>query len=89
MLIACETGPVTAYALDALYDRGSFFIRPGDQVYEGQVVGEHCRAGDLVVNVVKAKNSPTSGAPRQGRRGPGPAGAGHVARGVPGVHRGR
>jgi GTP-binding protein len=55
VLIACETGPVTAYALDALYDRGSFFIRPGDQVYEGQVVGEHCRAGDLVVNVVKAK----------------------------------
>ena len=55
VLIASETGSSTAYALDALYDRGEFFIRPGDQVYEGQVVGEHCRAGDLVVNVVKGK----------------------------------
>jgi GTP-binding protein len=55
VLIANETGMATAYALDALYDRGEFFIRPGDQVYEGQVVGEHCRAGDLVINVVKGK----------------------------------
>ena len=55
VLIANEAGPVTAYSLDALYDRGEFFIRPGDQVYEGQIVGEHCRAGDLVVNVVKGK----------------------------------
>jgi GTP-binding protein len=55
VLIANETGMATAYALDALYDRGEFFISPGDQVYEGQVVGEHCRAGDLVVNVVKGK----------------------------------
>ncbi len=55
VLIANETGMSTAYALDALYDRGEFFISPGDQVYEGQVVGEHCRAGDLVVNVVKGK----------------------------------
>jgi GTP-binding protein len=55
VLIANESGMATAYALDALYDRGEFFVRPGDQVYEGQVVGEHCRAGDLVVNVVKGK----------------------------------
>jgi GTP-binding protein len=55
VLIANESGMATAYALDALYDRGGFFIIPGDQVYEGQVVGEHCRAGDLVVNVVKGK----------------------------------
>ncbi len=55
VLLANETGMVTAYALDALYDRGEFFISPGDQVYEGQVVGEHCRAGDLVINVVKGK----------------------------------
>ncbi|MAT70936.1 MAG: translational GTPase TypA [Planctomycetaceae bacterium] len=55
VLVANETGQATAYALDALYDRGVFFIRPGDQVYEGQIVGEHCRAGDLVVNVVRAK----------------------------------
>ncbi|MEM8944389.1 MAG: translational GTPase TypA [Planctomycetota bacterium] len=55
VLIAHETGMATAYALDALYDRGEFFIRPGEQVYEGQVVGENCRAGDLVVNVVRGK----------------------------------
>jgi GTP-binding protein len=46
---------VTAYSLDALYDRGEFFIRPGDVVYTGQVVGENCRVGDLVVNVVRGK----------------------------------
>jgi GTP-binding protein len=55
VLIASEPGTCTAYALDALYDRGIFFIRPGDEVYEGQVVGENCKAGDLVVNVVKGK----------------------------------
>ncbi len=55
VLIANESGMSTAYALDALYDRGEFFIKPGDNVYEGQVVGEHCRAGDLVINVVKGK----------------------------------
>jgi GTP-binding protein len=55
VLVASESGQTTAYALDALYDRGVFFVRPGDQVYEGQVVGEHCRAGDLVVNAVRGK----------------------------------
>jgi GTP-binding protein len=55
VLIASEPGQATAYALDALYDRGIFFVQPGDQVYEGQVVGENCKAGDLVVNVVKGK----------------------------------
>jgi len=38
-----------------LYDRGIFFVKPGDEVYEGQVVGENCKAGDLVVNVVRGK----------------------------------
>jgi GTP-binding protein len=55
VLISNETGAATAYSLDALYDRGIFFVRPGEEVYQGQVVGENCRAGDLVVNVVKAK----------------------------------
>ena len=55
VLVASEAGGATAYSLDALYDRGEFFIRPGEQVYEGQIVGEHCRAGDLVVNVVRGK----------------------------------
>ncbi|TWT90721.1 GTP-binding protein TypA/BipA [Pseudobythopirellula maris] len=55
VLIAHEPGSVTAYALDALDDRGVFFVKPGDEVYEGQIVGENCKAGDLVVNVVRGK----------------------------------
>jgi GTP-binding protein len=55
VMIATNTGQVTAYALDALYDRGIFFIEPGEQVYEGQVVGEHCKENDIPVNVVKGK----------------------------------
>lgn len=55
VLIASEPGRVTAYSLDALYDRGVFFVSPGDEVYEGQVVGENCKAGDLVVNAVREK----------------------------------
>jgi len=55
VMIATTTGGVTAYALDALYDRGVFFVDPGEQVYEGQVVGEHCKEKDIPVNVVKGK----------------------------------
>ncbi len=55
VMIASEPGQVTAYSLDALYDRGSFFVKPGDEVYEGQIVGESCKVGDLVVNVVRGK----------------------------------
>ena len=54
-LIAMETGQTYPYAIDKLQDRGSFFIEPGDEVYEGQVIGEHIRQDDLVVNVCKAK----------------------------------
>ena len=55
VMIASETGNVTAYALDALYDRGMFFVSPGEKVYEGQIVGEHCKDNDIPVNVAKAK----------------------------------
>jgi GTP-binding protein len=55
VMIATTTGIVTAYALDALYDRGIFFVAPGEQVYEGQVVGEHCKEKDIPVNAVKSK----------------------------------
>lgn len=54
-IIAMETGTAFAYALDKLQDRGRFFIYPQDEVYAGQVVGEHCKDGDLVVNVTKSK----------------------------------
>ncbi len=56
VLIATETGQITAYALDQLAGRGIMFTSPGDQVYEGQIVGEHCRDNDLPANVVRKKN---------------------------------
>ena len=56
VMIATETGQVTAYSLDQLANRGIMFVSPGDQVYEGQVVGEHCKEGDIPVNVVRKKN---------------------------------
>ena len=52
VMIAMETGQVTAYSLDRLYDRGVFFVKPGDTIYEGQVVGEHCKETDIPVNLV-------------------------------------
>ena len=54
-MIALETGTAYAYAIDKLQDRGKFFIDPGDEVYMGQVVGEHVHDNDLVINVCKAK----------------------------------
>ncbi len=54
-LIAMETGTAFAYAIDKLRDRGQFFIDSQEEVYAGQVVGEHCRAGDIVVNVTRSK----------------------------------
>ncbi len=54
-IIAMESGTAFAYALDKLQDRGRFFIYPQEEVYAGQVVGEHCKEGDLVVNVTKSK----------------------------------
>lgn len=54
-IVAMETGTVFAYAIDKLQDRGRFFVFPQDKIYAGQVVGEHSKEGDLVVNVTKAK----------------------------------
>jgi len=54
-IIAMETGNAFAYALDKLQDRGRFFIEPQTDVYAGQIVGEHTKEGDLVVNVTKSK----------------------------------
>ena len=54
-LIAMEAGASTAYSMDKLQDRGIFFIDPGQDLYIGQVIGEHSRGNDLAVNVVKGK----------------------------------
>jgi GTP-binding protein len=54
-LISMDTGTAIEYALDKLQDRGIFFIEPGEEVYEGMVIGEHNRPNDLVVNVTKTK----------------------------------
>jgi len=54
-LVSMEQGQSLPYAIDRLQDRGKFFIDPGDQVYIGQVIGEHSRDNDLEVNVIKGK----------------------------------
>jgi GTP-binding protein len=54
-LIVMDTGTAIAYSLDNLQDRGIFFVDPGEEVYEGQVIGENNRPGDLVINVTRMK----------------------------------
>src|SRR6185437_2246399 len=54
-LVSKFTGTATAYSIDKLQDRGSFFIDPGGEVYAGQIIAEHIKPGDLNVNVVEAK----------------------------------
>jgi len=55
VLISMGEGPVTGYAINALQDRGIFFVEPGDVVYTGQIVGENNKDNDLEVNVQKGK----------------------------------
>ena len=55
-LVSMENGKATAYALGQLEDRGTMFIEPGDEVYEGMIVGEHNHDNDIAINVVKGKN---------------------------------
>ena len=69
-MIALEGGTPFAYAIDHLQDRGKFFISPQDEVYAGQIVGEHIHENDLVINVTKAKqltNMRASGADDKAR----------------------
>ena len=64
-MVSMETGSTIAFALNKLQDRGKFFVTPGVEIYEGQIVGEHVRDNDLVVNLTKAKklsNMRSSGA---------------------------
>ena len=56
VLVSMENGKSTAYALGQLEDRGITFVEPGEEIYEGMIVGEHSRENDLAVNVVKGKN---------------------------------
>jgi GTP-binding protein len=55
VLISMDKGMTTAYAIDKLQDRGRFFVDPGVDIYEGQVLGEHIRDSDLVINITKGK----------------------------------
>jgi len=55
VMVAKEAGQATAYAINNLSNSGVFFVAPGEQVYVGQIVGEHCRDNDLEVNVARAK----------------------------------
>jgi GTP-binding protein len=55
VLVSLDTGATTAYSIDKLQDRGRFFVDPGVDIYEGQVLGEHIRDNDLTINVTKGK----------------------------------
>ncbi|RYF97182.1 MAG: translational GTPase TypA, partial [Chitinophagaceae bacterium] len=55
VLIAKNQAPTTAYSIDKLQDRGSFFVDPGDEVYVGQIIAEHIKPGDLIVNATEGK----------------------------------
>jgi GTP-binding protein len=57
VLVSMAQGQTTFYALDGLRDRGAFFVPEGAEVYEGMLVGEHCKDNDLVVNVVREKKA--------------------------------
>jgi GTP-binding protein len=68
VMIASEPGAVTAYALEGLADRGVMFVKPNDRVYAGQIMGEHCRDDDLMVNACRSKkmtNIRASGSDKQ------------------------
>ncbi len=54
-LVSMETGASTAYSIEKMQDRGTFFVDPGEEIYEGQVVGENSRQDDMVLNLVRAK----------------------------------
>ena len=73
VLVSMENGNTFAYALDKLQDRGKFFIAPQTDIYEGQIVGEHTRENDLVVNLTKSKkltNMRSSGADDKAKLAP-------------------
>lgn len=55
VMIATETGKVTGHAIELLSDRGIMFVSPGDKVYTGQIIGEHCRENDIPVNITRQK----------------------------------
>jgi GTP-binding protein len=54
-LVSLEPGTTIAFSLNKLQDRGEFFVKPGDEVYTGMIIGENTRAGDLVINITKTK----------------------------------
>lgn len=55
VLLAKQTGTTTGYSIDKLNDRGTFFVDPGEEVYAGQIIAEHIKPGDLVVNAIEGK----------------------------------
>ena len=54
-LISMENGKAIPYSIDKLQDRGSFFVNPNEEIYEGQVIGENSRSDDMCINVTKMK----------------------------------
>ena len=89
VMVATDTGQVTAWALDQLAGRGVMFVRPGDQIYEGQIVGEHCKDNDIPVNAAKLKHLTNMRAAAKDATVVLKPPRRHVAGAGPGVHRQR
>lgn len=73
VLVSKSQGPATEYSIAKLQDRGKFFVDPGEEIYEGMIVGEQNKPGDLVVNIVEAKqlnNMRASGKDKDGNIAP-------------------
>ena len=88
-MVSTETGRATPFALDNLQERGILFVGAGEQVYEGQIVGEHCRDNDLPVNVCREKKLTNMRAAGCGQEHHPQAAAADDAGAGAGVHRGR
>jgi GTP-binding protein len=68
-MISMDNGTAIPYSINNLQDRGTFFVDPGEPIYEGQIVGEHSRPGDLVVNLTKTKKLEQRARIRNRRKG--------------------
>ena len=89
VLVSMAAGKAVAFGLDGLQERAEMFVGPGDEVYEGMIVGENSRTGDMAVNPTKEKKLTNMRATRQRPQHPAQAAARADARSGAGVHRRR
>ena len=89
VLVSMISGRVVAYGLDTLQERAEMFVAPGDEVYEGMIVGENSRSEDMAVNPDEGKEAHQHAGERHGQEHPAQAAADHVAGNGARIHRRR